>query len=61
MVVTGDPSQIDLPTGQSSGLKEAAQLLKSVDEISFIKFGAKDVVRRALVAKIVRAYDGANA
>ena len=61
MVVTGDPSQIDLPKGQSSGLKEAAQLLKSVDEISFIKFGAKDVVRRALVAKIVRAYDGTNA
>ena len=61
MIVTGDPSQIDLPNGQSSGLVEAAKLLNKVDEISFIKFSAKDVVRRALVAKIVKAYDGANA
>ena len=60
MVVTGDPSQIDLPTGQNSGLVEAAKLLKGVDDIAFINFGAKDVVRRALVAKIVEAYDSAN-
>ena len=57
MVVTGDPSQVDLPPGQNSGLVEAAVLLKNVDEVRQIKFENDDVVRRALVAKIVAAYD----
>ena len=60
MVVTGDPSQTDLPKGQASGLVEASGLLRQVDEISFIKFDSNDVVRRALVAKIVKAYDNAE-
>lgn len=57
MVITGDPSQVDLPPGQKSGLAEAAVLLSSVDEVRQIKFEGEDVVRRALVAKIVAAYD----
>lgn len=57
MVVTGDPSQIDLPPGQKSGLEEAVRLLKDVPEISAIRFTEADVVRRDLVAKIVSAYE----
>jgi len=60
MIVTGDPSQIDLPKGQSSGLIEASRLLQGIDDIAFIKFTSKDVVRSALVAKIVEAYDKAE-
>jgi phosphate starvation-inducible PhoH-like protein len=59
MVVTGDPTQIDLPTGQSSGLEGAITLLKDIDGISHIPFTKSDVVRRELVAKIVEAYDQA--
>jgi phosphate starvation-inducible PhoH-like protein len=61
MVVTGDPSQIDLPSGQSSGLEEAVRLLDGVEEVSAIRFTDVDVVRRDLVARIVRAYDRAGA
>ena len=57
MVVTGDPSQIDLPPGTKSGLVEAVDLLSEVDDISIVKFLAGDIVRRDLVAKIVDAYD----
>lgn len=57
MVVTGDPSQIDLPPGTKSGLVEAVDLLGEVDDISIVKFLAGDIVRRDLVAKIVDAYD----
>jgi phosphate starvation-inducible PhoH-like protein len=57
MVVTGDPSQIDLPPGMTSGLEEAVRLLSGVDEISAVRFTGADVVRRDLVAKIVEAYD----
>lgn len=57
MVVTGDPSQIDLPPGTKSGLQEATQLLAKVEGISAVHFSAADVVRRDLVAKIVTAYD----
>jgi phosphate starvation-inducible PhoH-like protein len=57
MVVTGDPSQVDLLPGQRSGLDEAVELLDSVDGISIVRFDASDVVRRDLVAKIVNAYD----
>ena len=60
MVVTGDPTQIDLPKGQISGLGEAVGLLKDIDEVATIAFTQKDVVRRELVAKIVAAYEGAS-
>ncbi len=57
MVVTGDPSQIDLPFGMKSGLEEATSLLDGVKGIETIRFTGKDVVRRDLVARIVEAYD----
>lgn len=57
MVITGDPSQIDLPPGTHSGLKEAMSILSHVDEVPFIHFDAKDVVRHKLVTKIIEAYD----
>lgn len=57
MVITGDPSQIDLPPGTQSGLKEAMSILRDVEEIPFIQFDAKDVVRHKLVTKIIDAYD----
>lgn len=60
MVVTGDPSQIDLPTGQQSGLKEAVGLLAGVEGIEVVRFSGTDVVRRDLVARIVAAYDAAE-
>jgi phosphate starvation-inducible PhoH-like protein len=61
MVVTGDPSQIDLPPGMTSGLEEAVRLLSDVSDVSAVRFVAADVVRRDLVAKIVEAYDRAGA
>ncbi|WP_108658929.1 PhoH family protein [Acuticoccus kandeliae] len=57
MVVTGDPSQIDLPNGVPSGLKEALRILKGVDGIAQVHFRGEDVVRHELVARIVAAYD----
>jgi len=57
MVVTGDPSQVDLPFGIKSGLDEAIALLRDVPGIEAIRFSASDVVRRDLVARIVEAYD----
>ena len=57
MVVTGDLSQVDLPRGTRSGLRDAMDTLKVVDGIRFVRFDEKDVVRHALVTKIVRAYD----
>jgi phosphate starvation-inducible protein PhoH and related proteins len=59
MVITGDPSQIDLPPGQKSGLEEAVGLLDGVPGIEAIRFTAGDVVRRDLVARIVEAYERA--
>ena len=59
MVVTGDPSQVDLPRGQTSGLAEAVRLLANVDGISCVIFTHEDVIRHELVAKIVAAYDNA--
>ena len=61
MVITGDRSQIDLPRGVQSGLREAEHLLKGVKGISFSYFTAKDVVRHPLVARIIEAYDAADA
>jgi phosphate starvation-inducible PhoH-like protein len=60
MAVTGDPSQIDLPAGQRSGLEHAVGLLEGVRGIETIRFTAGDVVRRDLVARIVEAYDKAG-
>ncbi len=57
MAITGDPSQIDLPRGQDSGLGEAVRLLDGVKGIEAVRFTAADVVRRDLVARIVEAYD----
>jgi phosphate starvation-inducible PhoH-like protein len=57
MTITGDPSQIDLPPGMTSGLEEAVRLLDGVQGIEAIRFANVDVVRRDLVAKIVEAYD----
>jgi phosphate starvation-inducible protein PhoH and related proteins len=59
MVITGDPTQIDLPPGMKSGLDEAVNLLADVEGIVTVRFAAADVVRRDLVAKIVTAYDNA--
>ena len=56
MVVTGDLSQVDLPSGVASGLKDAIVRLKGVKGVSFIEFGENDVVRHALVTRIIRAY-----
>ncbi len=57
MVITGDPSQIDLPPGTQSGLKEAMSILRDVEDVPFIHFNSKDVVRHKLVTKIIEAYD----
>ncbi|ATI43450.1 phosphate starvation-inducible protein PhoH [Pacificitalea manganoxidans] len=61
MVITGDRSQIDLPRGVQSGLREAESLLASIDNISFNYFTSKDVVRHPLVARIIEAYEAAEA
>ena len=61
MIVTGDPSQIDLPPGQTSGLVEAVKLLDGVAGIAQVQFTAADVVRHPLVARIVEAYDARDA
>ena len=61
MVVTGDMSQIDLPQGATSGLREALNILDGVEGIGFIHFSDADVVRHPLVTRIVRAYDKAEA
>jgi phosphate starvation-inducible PhoH-like protein len=60
MVVTGDPSQIDLPAGQASGLIEAIRLLDGVSGIAQVRFTSADVVRHPLVQRIVEAYDAAG-
>jgi len=60
MVVTGDRSQVDLPRGVASGLRDAEHLLSGIDRISFNYFTSKDVVRHPLVAKIIDAYEKAD-
>jgi phosphate starvation-inducible PhoH-like protein len=57
MVVTGDITQIDLPADQRSGLIVVRDILDRVQDISFVEFGGKDVVRHKLVQRIVAAYD----
>ena len=60
-VITGDITQIDLPTGKLSGLIEARNVISGVEGISFIHFNEKDVVRHPLVQRIVRAYEAYSA
>ncbi|MEL6508151.1 MAG: PhoH family protein, partial [Pseudomonadota bacterium] len=60
MVITGDRTQIDLPRGVNSGLKDAEDLLKRIPKISFNYFTSKDVVRHPLVAAIIDAYEKAE-
>jgi phosphate starvation-inducible PhoH-like protein len=57
MIITGDPTQIDLPPGQTSGFGEAIALLKDVEGIGHVKFGHQHVVRHDLVRRIVQAYE----
>ena len=60
MVITGDITQIDLPDGKRSGLKDAIRVLRNVEDIGQFKFTEKDVVRHKLVQDIVRAYENAT-
>ena len=57
MIVTGDMTQIDLPSPQKSGLVQAMHILKNVKGISFIELNKKDIVRHKLVTRIVEAYE----
>lgn len=57
MVITGDPTQIDLPSGTVSGLHEAQKILTDIDDVAFVKFTETDVVRHKLVSKIIKAYE----
>jgi phosphate starvation-inducible PhoH-like protein len=64
VVITGDVTQVDLPSGQTSGLADAMGLFKNIRGLAYCHFGSEDVVRHPLVAHIVRAYeerDGARA
>jgi phosphate starvation-inducible PhoH-like protein len=56
-VITGDVTQVDLPTGKRSGLIEAERVLSDLEGIEFIYFTDKDVVRHKLVQMIIRAYE----
>ncbi|MCL6577151.1 PhoH family protein, partial [Kyrpidia sp.] len=60
MVITGDVTQIDLPRGKRSGLKEAAEILRGIGEIAFVYLTGTDVVRHPLVQKIISAYQAAE-
>jgi phosphate starvation-inducible PhoH-like protein len=57
MVVTGDITQVDLPTGTRSGLRMVRDVLNSLNDLAFINLTSQDVVRHKLVGKIVEAYD----
>lgn len=61
MVVTGDPSQSDLPGGRAEGLNDALRILRGVEGAAVAHFSEKDVVRHALVTRIVAAYNNADA
>lgn len=60
-IITGDPSQVDLPPKQHSGLKEAMRILKGVNEIGFVHLDENDVVRHPVVKKIIVAYNNEEA
>jgi phosphate starvation-inducible PhoH-like protein len=57
MVVTGDLSQVDLPKGTQSGLRDAVDTLRDIDDVAVVRFTDVDVVRHGLVTRIVQAYD----
>ena len=57
MVVTGDPTQVDLPPGQRSGLRDALDTLEGIPGLAVCRFDNRDVVRHPMVARIVEAYD----
>jgi phosphate starvation-inducible PhoH-like protein len=57
MVITGDVTQIDLPSGTKSGLKVVQDILNEVEDLAFIQLNSKDVVRHKLVSRIVEAYE----
>jgi phosphate starvation-inducible PhoH-like protein len=57
MVVTGDPTQIDLPAGSRSGLADALEALRGIDDVAIVRLTEKDVMRHPLVARIVGAYE----
>ena len=57
IVVTGDITQIDLPDGKRSGVKDVVKILKNIDDIETVYLTDKDVVRHKLVQDIVRAYE----
>jgi len=59
-VVTGDITQVDLPAGQLSGLRDAREVLAGIEGIDFVEFSEVDVVRHPLVKRIIRAYDQAG-
>jgi phosphate starvation-inducible PhoH-like protein len=61
MVITGDPSQIDLPFGAKSGLKDALEILPKIRGVEIVEFGEEDVVRHDLVTRIVKAYNKRDA
>ena len=60
MIVTGDTSQIDLPTNQKSGLNEAVRILNQTKGIGFVELNERDVVRHKLVRDIIEAYGKAG-
>ena len=59
-VITGDVTQVDLPAGKPSGLKEARAVLRAIPGIRFVDFTERDVVRHPLVQEIITAYDRAE-
>jgi phosphate starvation-inducible PhoH-like protein len=59
MVITGDPSQSDLPRGTRSGLNDALDILGDIPDIGFNTFDHEDIIRHPLVKKIIKAYDHA--
>ena len=60
MIITGDLSQIDLPTGAKSGLADALETLSGVEGVGVVRFSDVDVMRHPVVARIVRAYEAAD-
>ena len=60
MVINGDITQIDLPNGSKSGLRESIRILKNIDDIKCITFTERDVVRHKLVQDIIKAYERNN-
>jgi len=60
MVVTGDPSQSDLPSRRAEGLNEAMSILHGIEGAAIARFGERDVVRHPLVTRIVAAYNAAG-